>query len=147
MEEYGLEMARVAKTLFGAMAACLGLEQEQRDDCLWEESGMVRVHRYPRCTAAGRVLGMDAHTDSSLISILNLDDVPGLQFLKDGQWVSLLHSPNTLVVNLGDMMQVGPLIDEVNSRHQNSIYAEQVLLKNICGYVQDLIVCTCMHVV
>lgn len=120
-------MARLAKTLFGAMAACLGLEQEQRDDCLWEESGMVRVHRYPRCTAAGRVLGMDAHTDSSLISILNLDDVPGLQFLKDGQWVSLLQSPNTLVVNLGDMMQVGPLLDEVNSRHQNSVYAELVL--------------------
>lgn len=115
VEAYGLEMARVAKKLFGAMADCLGLEQEQREDCLWEESGMVRVHRYPRCTAAGRVLGMDAHTDSSLISILNLDDVPGLQFLKDGRWVNLLHSPNTLVVNLGDMMQVGSLIDEADS--------------------------------
>ncbi|XP_050140624.1 gibberellin 2-beta-dioxygenase 8-like isoform X2 [Malus sylvestris] len=49
--------------------------------------------------------GMDVHTDSSVLSILNQDEVGGLEVLKDNEWFSVNPIPNTLIVNLGDMMQ------------------------------------------
>lgn len=50
--------------------------------------------------------GMEVHTDSSVLSILNQDEVGGLEVLKDKEWIEVRPVSNTLIVNLGDMMQV-----------------------------------------
>lgn len=107
IKDYKTHLSRIATTLFEAMAKNLDLSLKPSEPYLAENTGMVRVYRYPNCSDANVGWGMEAHTDSSVLSILNQDDeVSGLQVLKDDQWLTVKPIPNTLIVNLGDMMQV-----------------------------------------
>ncbi|KAL6606300.1 hypothetical protein ACP70R_041953 [Stipagrostis hirtigluma subsp. patula] len=108
--EYGGHMARVARALFDPLAAALGLDAGRAASYLAERDGTLRVYRYPPCPAPPfgrrrrrRPLGMEAHTDSSVLSIINQDDVGGLQVLHGGAWRGVAPAPGTLLVNLGDM--------------------------------------------
>nr|UXG53457.1 GA2ox8 [Liriodendron chinense] len=106
LEEYGRHMVRVARQLFEALATNLAFDPMQKVSYLSDSDGLLRVYRYPCCpVTTGEVFGMDAHTDSSVLSILNQDEVGGLQVLRDLKWVDVRPIPGTLVVNLGDMMQ------------------------------------------
>ena len=50
---------------------------------------------------------MGAHTDSGFLSLLLQDDVGGLQVMNGaGEWVDAPPVENTLVVNLGEMLQL-----------------------------------------
>ena len=106
MEEYGRHLARIATTLFEAMAKNLNLGPKQSESKLAESTGFIRVYRYPPGSMAGEAWGMIAHTDSSVLSIVNQDQVGGLEIFKDNKWLLVNPIPNTLVVNIGDMMQV-----------------------------------------
>ncbi|KAG4923635.1 hypothetical protein JHK87_049175 [Glycine soja] len=106
LKDYENHLSRIATTLFEAMANNLDLNLKPSKPYLAENTGMVRVYRYPNCSDANVGWGMEAHTDSSVLSILNQDDeVSGLQVLKDDQWLTVKPISNTLIVNLGDMMQ------------------------------------------
>uniref|UniRef100_A0ACD5XIR0 Uncharacterized protein n=1 Tax=Avena sativa TaxID=4498 RepID=A0ACD5XIR0_AVESA len=113
-EEYVPHMARIARKLFDALSVSkeLCLDAEQRASYLEEHGGTFRAYRYPARDPAAAVqyMGMEPHTDSSVLSILNQDLVGGLQVLRrDGEkketWCSVRPVAGTLVVNLGDMMQ------------------------------------------
>ncbi|CAL9247332.1 unnamed protein product [Arabidopsis halleri] len=105
MEEYGKHVTRIIVTLFEAITETLSLELsgDQKMSYLSESTGVIRVQRYPQCTESP---GLEAHTDSSVISIINQDDVGGLEFMKDGQWFNVKPLANSFVIGLGDMMQV-----------------------------------------
>ncbi|XP_068311387.1 gibberellin 2-beta-dioxygenase 8-like [Pyrus communis] len=108
LEEYGKHLARLATTIFDAMVINLGLDPLESKSHLSNSTGIVRVYRYPpHCSnpSSASARGMDVHTDSSVLSILNQDEVGGLEVLKDNEWFSVNPIPNTLIVNLGDMMQ------------------------------------------
>ncbi len=50
-------------------------------------------------------LGMGAHTDYGIVTILWADPVPGLQILDaDGHWHPVLPTSGSLLVNLGDLL-------------------------------------------
>jgi len=105
--EYEKHLSRIGIRLFEAMAKNLELNIKRSKEYIAEKSGMVRVYRYPNCPDTNVGLGMEAHTDSSVMSILNQgDEVGGLQLLKHHKWLNVKPIPNTLIVNLGDMMQV-----------------------------------------
>ncbi|VVB00959.1 unnamed protein product [Arabis nemorensis] len=105
LEEYGRHITRIVVTLFEAIAETLSLELSnyKKMSYLSESTGVIRVQRYPRCTESP---GLEAHTDSSVISIINQDEVGGLEFMKDGEWFNVIPLANSLVIGLGDMMQV-----------------------------------------
>lgn len=84
----------------------LGLDPIESKSNLSNSTGSVRVYRYPRCSNSNSAWGLDVHTDSSVVSILIQDDVGGLEVLKDNDWFTVKPIPNTLIINLGDMMQV-----------------------------------------
>jgi aminocyclopropanecarboxylate oxidase len=53
------------------------------------------------------VKGLRAHTDAGGIILLFQDDkVSGLQLLKDGQWIDVPPMRHSIVVNLGDQLEV-----------------------------------------
>ncbi|KAL2332976.1 hypothetical protein Fmac_014189 [Flemingia macrophylla] len=104
--DYKTHLWRIATTLFEAMAKNLELDLKFSKPYLAENTGMVRVYRYPHYHDTNVGWGMESHTDSSVLSILNQDhEVSGLQVLKDDQWLTVKPISNTLIVNLGDMMQ------------------------------------------
>lgn len=115
LEEYGEQMTTLAKGLFKAMAKNLKLDQSliEKGDLhkyLDETSGVLRMNRYPPYSSSDvdpqvKVKGLDAHTDSTVLTILLQDNVHGLELIKDGLWLPVKPIPNTLIVNLGDMLQ------------------------------------------
>jgi isopenicillin N synthase-like dioxygenase len=66
----------------------------------------IALNYYPPCPQPELTFGLPGHTDPSIITILLIDDVPGLQVLKNGKWVNIRPIPNTFVVNVGDQIQV-----------------------------------------
>ncbi|ESQ42508.1 hypothetical protein EUTSA_v10015470mg [Eutrema salsugineum] len=111
MEEYGRHITRIAVTLFHAIAQTLNLELsgDRRSEYLSESTGLIRVYRYPSSSSgetAGEALGMEVHTDSSVISVLKEDETGGLEIMKGEEWFRVEPVANTLIVSLGDMMQV-----------------------------------------
>ncbi|EMS62244.1 Gibberellin 2-beta-dioxygenase 8 [Triticum urartu] len=113
--EYVAHMARIARKLFDALASGeLGLDEEQRASYLTERGSIFRAYRYPATASGRRQLGMEAHTDSSVLSILNQDMVGGLQVLcrgrgdrdkEEARWLAVRPVEGALVVNVGDMLQ------------------------------------------
>lgn len=99
LEEYGKELCRLATEIFKILGPF-------ESNYMSLETGLLRVYRYPRCLEPERTWGIDTHTDSSVLSIIHQDDVGGLQVYKDHQWIDVNPLPNTLIVNIGDMLQV-----------------------------------------
>ncbi|KAK8454697.1 hypothetical protein SEVIR_4G015466v4 [Setaria viridis] len=108
--EYADHMARVARRLFDAIAEALCLDADRTASYINEHGGYLRVHRYPRCPEPGHH-GIQAHTDSTTLSIINQDAASGgsggLQVHHDGAWRDLaapgVPDDGALLVNLGDM--------------------------------------------
>lgn len=92
------------------MAEHLNLPSSKSASYLSPPTGFLRVYRYLRCPVADQMWGIGAHTDSSLFSIIHQDQVGGLQVYKDNEWLDVKPIQDTLIVNLGDMMQVFYLI-------------------------------------
>ncbi|CAN6215333.1 unnamed protein product [Urochloa humidicola] len=145
--DYGAHMARVARKVFDAMAAALGLGGDQASAYLAEREGFVRVYRYPPCPEAGH-LGMETHTDSSVLSVINQDLVGGLQVLHDGAWRDVapggIGGDGTLLVNLGDLARAisGDAFRNVRHRVAASTGAERMSLCYF-GFPQDDAAITC----
>ncbi|GFY99335.1 2-oxoglutarate (2OG) and Fe(II)-dependent oxygenase superfamily protein [Actinidia rufa] len=119
LDEYGRHQTRLATTIFEAMAKELSLSQEQSECYLCPSSGLMRVYRYLRWPEADQgSWGIDAHTDSSVLSILNHPEVGGFQVQKDDEWFDVEPVPNTLVVILGDMMQAISSDEYKSAKHR-----------------------------
>lgn len=106
MEEYGKHMERIVRTLFCSLASDLKLDPSLLDSCMDPSNGILRLYRYPRLPQAQSFLGMEAHTDSSVLTVVDQDDVGGLQILDGGAWFHVKPVANTLIVHIGDMFQV-----------------------------------------
>ena len=63
------------------------------------------AHHYPPCPNPSLTVGLSQHADPTLITIL-FQDVNGLQFLKDGQWIDVDPLPDAFLVNLGYVFEV-----------------------------------------
>jgi len=73
-------------------------------------SGLIRWNFYPACPEPQKTLGMNVHTDFTLLTILHLGDVGGLQVLKGGQWMAVKPRHDAFAINIGDMLQVTALL-------------------------------------
>ncbi|KAJ3695512.1 hypothetical protein LUZ60_000889 [Juncus effusus] len=90
------------------MAKSLDLEEDCFTNKFDEKATMhARFNYYPPCTRPDRVFGLKPHSDGTVLTILLLDrDVGGLQVMKDGVWVDVPTLPHSLLVNLGDGMEI-----------------------------------------
>ncbi|KAK2643613.1 hypothetical protein Ddye_025376 [Dipteronia dyeriana] len=103
-------MARHARMIFEAILKTLNMDSKQynsKSHLLSESTGYVRVYRYPKISKADEeeaVVGMQVHTDSSVISMLNQNQVGRLDVFKDDKWflVQPIFSMS-FMVNLGDI--------------------------------------------
>ncbi|GMI97173.1 Gibberellin 2-oxidase 9 [Hibiscus trionum] len=135
LEEYGRHLSRIATTLFQSMAKNLDLDPEQSECMLDESTGFIRVYRYPpHRSIAGEAWGMIPHTDSSVLSIVNQDQVGGLEICKDNKWILVDPIPNTLIVHIGDMMQAISGDRYASLRHRVRVKKQEERL-SICYFV------------
>ncbi|XP_021910941.1 gibberellin 3-beta-dioxygenase 1-like, partial [Carica papaya] len=112
IEGYKEEMKKLAGRLTWLMLGSLGITKE---DITWagpradleETSAALQLNNYPACPDPDRAMGLAAHTDSTLLTILYQNNISGLQVLKQGKgWVKVEPEPNGLVINIGDLLHI-----------------------------------------
>ncbi|KDP20691.1 hypothetical protein JCGZ_21162 [Jatropha curcas] len=110
MKEFAAELEKMAELLLELLCENLGLEKGYLKKVFYGSKGPTfgtKVSNYPPCPKPELIKGLRAHTDAGGIILLFQDDkVSGLQLLKDGQWVDVPPMKHSIVVNLGDQLEV-----------------------------------------
>jgi isopenicillin N synthase-like dioxygenase len=108
VEAYFTEAGRVARTLCRIFADALGVNPDLFASVTDHSADVLRMNNYALASGnrVGDVdpMGMGAHTDYGIVTVLWADRVPGLQVLgPDGQWQDVQPAEGALLVNLGDL--------------------------------------------
>ena len=87
------------------------IEKEYDDELREFKDGsqLIVVNCYPACPEPELTLGLPPHSDYGLLTLLLQDEVKGLQIQHEGRWVTVEPLPDSLVVNVGDHLEVGNL--------------------------------------
>ncbi|CAJ1951611.1 unnamed protein product [Sphenostylis stenocarpa] len=111
MDQYIDQLINLAEKLSELMSENLGLEKNYIKEAFSGTNGPAmgtKVAKYPQCPHPEMVRGLREHTDAGgIILLLQDDQVPGLEFFKDGKWVEIPPSKNNAIfVNTGDQVEV-----------------------------------------
>ena len=107
LEAYSREVLKLSRTLLCLIAEILHMKTEFFNDMFGENVQAVRMNYYPPCRRPDLVLGLSGHSDGSALTVLLQDDTSmGLQILNNSRWISVEPIPNTLVINIGDTLEV-----------------------------------------
>ncbi|KAF4387183.1 hypothetical protein G4B88_024755 [Cannabis sativa] len=103
---YSVEVRKLSMRILDLISKGLGLE----NGYFYNKSELCNVHiitlnHYPPCPDPSLTLGLPKHSDPNLITLL-LQQMDGLQILKDQQWFALKPFPNAFVVNVGHILEV-----------------------------------------
>ncbi|XP_062086496.1 2-oxoglutarate-dependent dioxygenase 19-like [Humulus lupulus] len=103
-----------------AISETLGLEPNclKKATNLDEGFQFLTSNQYPPCPDPEKVIELPPHTDLALMNILMQNHVGGLQILHKGKWVNWKAMPNTMIVGIGDQIQIlsNGLYKSVNHR-------------------------------
>ncbi|ONK70260.1 uncharacterized protein A4U43_C05F31900 [Asparagus officinalis] len=110
MKEFASEIEKLSERLLDLLCENLGLEKGYLKNAFQGTKGPnfgTKVSNYPPCPRPELFKGLRAHTDAGGIILLFQDDkVSGLQLLKDGEWIDVPPMRHSIVVNLGDQIEV-----------------------------------------
>ncbi|KAK0589376.1 hypothetical protein LWI29_013395 [Acer saccharum] len=110
VKEFAEKLEKLAEELLDLLCENLGLEKGYLKKALYGSRGPTfgtKVSNYPPCPKPDLIKGLRAHTDAGGIILLLQDDkVSGLQLLKDGQWIDVPPMRHSIVINLGDQIEV-----------------------------------------
>lgn len=96
----------IGRLLFRAFALALGLEESHFDAHLQHPPSQLRLIHYPYDAQAQDRPGIGAHTDYECFTLL-FATAPGLQILdKSGRWIDVPLIEDTMIMNVGDMLEV-----------------------------------------
>jgi isopenicillin N synthase-like dioxygenase len=98
----------LAQRLLGVFAEALGLSEAWFADKVNQAPDTLRLLHYDRHPgqrpAGPDQMGMGAHTDYGVLTILLADPVPGLQVAApDGRWHDVTPVDDAVIVNIGDL--------------------------------------------
>ena len=106
----------ISLTIMRAVSFSLGMETDCLSDCFRPtNTSFLRLNYYPVSPNPANTnldmpldghLGIHHHTDAGAVTVLLQDQVPGLQFKQGDQWFSVPADPGSLIINLGDLVQV-----------------------------------------
>lgn len=107
----------VAQRLLAAIANNLGMPPRHLLDAFMPtHTSFLRLNYYPLCdhaaepvsvtTPTSGQLGINHHTDAGALTVLLQDEQRGLQVYRDERWYTIEPRADSLVINIGDIVQV-----------------------------------------
>lgn len=106
---YAKELRSLATKILAVLSLGLGLEEGR----LEEEVGgaeelllQMKINYYPKCPQPELALGVEAHTDISALTFILHNMVPGLQLFYEGKWVTAKCVPNSIIMHVGDTIEI-----------------------------------------
>lgn len=107
LEEYSLEVKKLALLILGHMARALKMEAEEIREMFGDGVQSMRMNYYPPCPEPDMTIGFTPHSDAVALTILfQLNETVGLQIKREGRWVPVKPLHNAFVVNIGDIMEI-----------------------------------------
>ncbi|KAF2009479.1 putative isopenicillin N synthetase [Aaosphaeria arxii CBS 175.79] len=109
---YG-ELQTLASKLLSLLAMSLGQDSKSFDSWLVDSLSTLRILHYPPVPPENVKSANDTevklsctpHTDSGILTLLHQDSTGGLEVLNaGGEWIAAPYIPNSVVVNIGDLM-------------------------------------------
>jgi len=108
LEEYSRKGKEVIEELLKGISLSLGLEENYIHRRMNVELGsqLLVINYYPPCPKPELVMGLPAHTDHGLLTLLQQNQLGGLQIQHQGKWIPINPLPNSFLINTGDHMEV-----------------------------------------
>ena len=107
--EYARLLRGLATEILSALSLGLGLEEgrlEQEVGGKEELLLQMKINYYPKCPQPELALGVEAHTDISALTFILHNMVPGLQLFYEGKWVTAKCVPNSIIMHIGDTVEI-----------------------------------------
>ncbi|MBA0714890.1 hypothetical protein Golax_013833 [Gossypium laxum] len=101
-QEYCEAMNKLSMEVMELLGLSLVLGRAYLRDFFQGNDSILRLNHYPPCPKPDLALGTGPHADPTALTILDQDQVGGLQVFADHQWHSLTPIPGAFVVNIGD---------------------------------------------
>ncbi|XP_043721491.1 leucoanthocyanidin dioxygenase-like [Telopea speciosissima] len=107
--EYAKQLRVIASKILSVLSLGLGLEEGRLEK---EVGGMeelllqMKINYYPKCPQPELALGVEAHTDISALTFILHNMVPGLQLFYEGKWVTAKCVPNSIIMHIGDTIEI-----------------------------------------
>lgn len=105
-EEYAKYLILLKETLLELFSEALGLNSDYLSQMEFMKSATLYGNYYPACPQQDNSSGLYMHSDLMFMTINLQDKVGGLQVLHEEKWVDVPPKRGSLVVNLGDLMQL-----------------------------------------
>ena len=106
VETYIDAAAGLGRRLLPVLAASLDLPLGYFDEHFDEPSCTLRLSHYPVLEYGEHDWGLAPHTDSSILTMLPANDVPGLEIRPAGHdWIEPPALPESYLINSGDMLK------------------------------------------
>ena len=107
VETYFTAIHQLGLQLLEVFALSLNIDRQFFTQYYTKPTVLMRMMHYlPQSSSlSSNSIGATAHTDFGLMTILNQDNLGGLEIqLLDGSWISAPSIPGTFVVNIGQLM-------------------------------------------
>ncbi|QIO05893.1 isopenicillin N synthase family dioxygenase [Acinetobacter shaoyimingii] len=106
VSQYYGHLRGISAQIFQAFALALNVDEHYFDEKITHAPSQLRLIHYPYHPEVQDAEGIGAHTDYECFTLL-LPTAPGLQVLnKAGEWIDIPLIPDTLIMNIGDMMEI-----------------------------------------
>ena len=106
VEAYLAAATALGRRLLPVLAASLDLPHDFFDEHFDEPSCTLRLSHYPVLDYGEHDWGLAPHTDSSIMTLLPANDVPGLEIRPEGSdWIEPPALPESFLINSGDMLK------------------------------------------
>ncbi|XP_022736146.1 flavonol synthase/flavanone 3-hydroxylase-like [Durio zibethinus] len=106
LEDVFSNLTKTGVLLESIVNQCFGLPanflREFNHDRSWDLMAALRY--FPATETENN--GIKEHEDSNILSFVFQDEAGGLEVCKDGEWIPVIPAKGTLVVNIGDVIQV-----------------------------------------
>lgn len=107
--EYSEHLRILTTKILSVLSIGLGLEEDRlerevggKDDLILQ----MKINYYPKCPQPELALGVEAHTDVSALTFILHNMVPGLQLFYEGNWVTAKCVPNSIIMHIGDTVEI-----------------------------------------